>query len=107
MKEQCWWYAAIALYGLTGAAFAAGDADAGKRMVTTCLGCHGVPGYSNVYPNYQVPKLAGQHPEYIVTALEAYRDGQRTHPTMQAQAADFSDQEMADIAAYLASLGND
>jgi cytochrome c553 len=84
------------------AAFAqtAGDARRGKDLANTCLGCHGVPGYRNAYPNYTVPKLEGQHPEYIVLALQAYRSGERSHLTMHSQASSLSDQDMADIAAY-------
>jgi cytochrome c553 len=77
-----------------------GNADHGKDLANTCLGCHGVPGYKNAYPNYSVPKLEGQHPEYIVLALQAYRSGERSHLTMHSQASSLSDQDMADIAAY-------
>jgi len=45
---------------------------ASLASLNTCLGCHGVPGYKNAYPNYSVPKIDGQHPEYIVIALQAY-----------------------------------
>jgi len=79
---------------------AAGNPDKGKNLANTCLGCHGVPGYKNAYPNYSVPKLEGQHPEYIVIALQAYRSGERSHLTMHSQASSLSDQDMADIAAY-------
>ena len=78
----------------------AGNAEHGKAISYTCLGCHGVPGYRNAYPNYSVPKLEGQHPEYIVIALQAYRSGERSHLTMHSQASTLSDQDMADIAAY-------
>jgi cytochrome c553 len=84
------------------AAHAAGDPAAGKRKFYTCAGCHGIPNYNNVYPEYRVPKLGGQHPEYIVSALQEYKNGARTHPTMHAQASTLSDQDMADIAAFLA-----
>lgn len=86
--------------------FAAGNVKNGEIRGETCLGCHGVVSLTNVYPTYKVPKLGGQHPEYIVTALKSYRSGERDHPTMQAQAAGLSDQEIEDIAAYLASLGS-
>lgn len=81
---------------------AAGDAEAGKLKAFTCLGCHAVPGYTNVYPSYHVPKLGGQHVEYLVAALQAYKNGQRSHETMRAQAASLSDQDMQDIAAFFA-----
>lgn len=83
-----------------GTAQAQGDVDAGRYKAQTCLGCHGIDAYGNVYPTYHVPKLGGQHAEYIVSALQAYKQGQRQHPTMQAQAASLSMQDMQDIGAY-------
>ena len=77
-----------------------GDPVHGKAISYTCLGCHGVEGYRNAYPNYSVPRLVGQHPEYIVAALQEYKSGQRSHVTMHNQASSLSDQDMADIAAY-------
>ena len=88
---------------VSGTAGAAGDPVAGQKKAFTCMGCHGIPNYNNVYPTYRVPKLGGQHAEYIVAALKAYRDKQRSHPTMQAQAAALSEQDMQDIAAWFAS----
>ncbi len=96
---------AIALFPLTAAA--EGDVQAGKELGYTCLGCHGIEGYRNAYPSYRVPKLGGQKAGYLEIALRGYRDGTRPHPTMQAQASSLSDQEIADVAAYLASLAND
>ena len=78
----------------------AGNSERGKAISYTCLGCHGIPGYRNAYPNYSVPKLEGQHPEYIVIALQAYRAGERSHITMHSQASTLTDQDMLDIAAY-------
>ena len=82
---------------------AAGDPARGQELAYTCLGCHGIPGYKNVYPTYSVPELYGQHPEYIIAALKAYKSGERSHGTMHQQAASLSDQDMADIASYLGS----
>jgi len=82
----------------------AGNADTGRELTYTCKGCHGVTGYKNAYPNYHVPKIGGQSPEYLVNALSEYKKGARKHPTMQAQAQSFSEQDIADIAAYLSSL---
>jgi cytochrome c553 len=48
-----------------------------------------------------VPKLGGQPADYIVSALKAYKSGDRNHPTMHAQSMSLSDQDMADIAAYI------
>ena len=87
---------------LAGTAQAAGDAERGKTIGYTCLGCHGIENYKNVYPTYNVPKLVGQHSEYIVAALKSYRGKQRSHGTMYAQASSLSDQDMEDVAAYLA-----
>ena len=80
----------------------AGDADRGARLSYTCIGCHGIPNYKNAVPVYNVPRLRGQHAEYIVIALQAYRSGERSHGTMHANATTLSDQDMADIAAYFA-----
>lgn len=80
-----------------------GDAKEGRLRVYTCTGCHGIAGYRNVYPTYHVPKIHGQNSQYLITALTSYRAGQRKHPTMQAQGESLSDQDIADIAAYLSS----
>jgi len=90
-----------------GPAQAAGDIEAGKVKSYTCTGCHGIPGYNNVYPTYKVPKIGGQNYEYLVAALKAYRAGERDHATMDLQAGALSDQDIADIAAYFASLGEE
>ena len=82
----------------------AGDATRGKQLTYTCRGCHGVEGYKNAYPNYHVPKIGGQSSEYLTTALQEYKQGNRTHPTMQVQAQSFSEQDIADIAAFLSGL---
>lgn len=81
-----------------------GDATRGKGLTYTCRGCHGVTGYKNAYPSYHVPKLGGQSETYLHNALKEYRGNKRKHPTMQAQAQSFSEQDIADIAAYLAGL---
>ena len=81
-----------------------GSAERGKQLAYTCQGCHGVTGYKNAYPSYHVPKITGQSETYLTNALNEYRKGARKHPTMQAQAQSFSEQDIADIAAYLSSL---
>ena len=86
------------------AAHAEGDKAKGRTLVYTCNGCHGVPGYANAYPEYHVPHIACQNEQYIVNALKAYKSGERTHPTMGIQAQSLSDEEIADVAAYLSSL---
>lgn len=97
--------ATAALLALNPMVHAAGDAAAGAQKAYTCLGCHGVEHYVNTYPTYKVPRVAGQHEAYLVAALQAYRSKARSHPTMQANAANLSDQDIADIAAYFAGKG--
>lgn len=96
---------ALAIAALLSAApaMAAGDTEVGMEKANTCMGCHGIPGYNNVYPTYRVPKISGQPAEYLEVALKAYRSGERPHPTMHAQATTLSDKDIADIAAYLAT----
>ena len=95
------------LFVLAGAALAqapAGNAAAGKGKISMCTGCHGIPGYKTVYPYmYQVPMITGQQPVYLVNALQAYKSGARSHPSMRGIAQSLSDQDMADLAAYYSS----
>jgi len=97
--------ASLMLLATVGAAQAEGDPVAGESKAHTCLGCHGVKHYINSYPSYHVPRIAGQHAQYLVAALQAYRAKTRDHATMQANAALLSDQDIADIAAWFASQG--
>jgi cytochrome c553 len=80
---------------------AAGDAAIGKTKFYSCAGCHGIAGYKNVYPTYSVPKISGQSQTYLVTALKAYKSGERSHKTMRAQAEGLSEQDIQNLAAYL------
>ena len=78
-----------------------GDPNAGAAKTAMCGGCHGIPGWRTAYPEvYGVPKIGGQHAAYIVKALQEYKSGERSHPSMRAIAASLSDQDMADLAAY-------
>ena len=78
-----------------------GDPAAGARKNSMCKGCHGIPGYQTVFPEvYRVPKLGGQHAAYLEKALQEYKAGNRSHPTMRAIAAGLSDKDIADLAAY-------
>jgi cytochrome c5 len=90
---------------VTGLVLAQGDVEAGRIKAETCMGCHGIPGYTMVYPTYRVPKLGGQHAAYIVSALQEYKTGQRRNAIMRAQAVALSNKDMEDIAAYFESLG--
>src|SRR5687767_3512729 len=86
------------------AADAPGNADAGRQKASMCFGCHNIPGYKTAFPSvYSVPKLDGQHAAYIVSALKAYKSGDRSHPSMRAIAASLSDRDMADLAAFYAA----
>ncbi len=90
---------------VSGSAFAAGDAAAGANKKSMCAGCHGIEGYRSVYPDtYRVPKLGGQHADYIIAALKEYKSGDRKHATMRAIAGSLTDQDMADLAAYYADV---
>jgi len=80
---------------------AAGDPIAGEKKFYTCYGCHGVVDYKNAYPEYSVPQLRHQNSAYLIVALQEYRSGERPHATMHAQAVTLTDQDIADIAAYL------
>jgi cytochrome c553 len=86
------------------AAPAVGDAKAGRqKAIAICSGCHGVNGTKTAFPEvYHVPKIGGQNAAYIVSALKAYRAGERYNPTMKALAAALTEKEIADIAAYYA-----
>ena len=92
---------AVLLVATCISAHAAGDPIAGKNKNSMCAGCHGIDGWRTAYPEvYSVPKLGGQHAAYIVKALQAYKSGARSHPSMKAIAGSLTDQDMADLAAY-------
>lgn len=75
-----------------------------EELSSTCLGCHGVVSYNNIYPTYKVPKLGNQHKDYLVAALKAYKSGERSHPTMRAHASNLSDSDITKIAEYFSSI---
>ena len=83
-----------------------GDAKVGQTKAAMCIGCHGIIGYQASFPEiYKVPKISGQGSKYIVSALNAYKKGERKHPTMRGVASSLSDQDMADLAAYYSTHG--
>ncbi|MES2423777.1 MAG: c-type cytochrome [Pseudomonadota bacterium] len=85
---------------------AAGDAKAGAGKIAMCIGCHGIKGYQASFPEvYKVPKISGQSAKFIVASLNAYKKGERKHPTMRGISSSLSDQDMADIAAYYSVHG--
>ena len=100
MKRMLMTVGACALLGFAVAAQAAGDAQAGKAKAGACAGCHGANG-EGVKPN---PALAGKAEGEIVQALTEYKSGKRANPIMKTFAGQLSDQDMANVAAYYASL---
>ncbi len=59
-----------------------GNAKAGESKISLCIGCHGIKGYQASFPEvYKVPKISGQSAKYIVSALTAYKKGERKHPS--------------------------
>jgi len=81
----------------------AGDPERGRVLADSCLGCHGIEGNMTTYPPYHVPRLGGQNANYIAKALKGYAAGDREHDGMHAQAADLSDEDIRNIAAWFAS----
>jgi cytochrome c553 len=82
------------------------DAAAGEKKIAMCIGCHGIPRYQASFPEvHKVPMISGQNAAYIVAALNAYKKGDRRHPTMHAIAVSLSEQDMADIGAYYEQHG--
>ena len=87
-----------------------GDIEAGKQLASAknattgqaCIDCHGAEGNAPIDPTY--PKLGGQYHDYIAHALLAYRKGDREHALMGSQAKDLTDQQIADLGAYFASV---
>ena len=83
-----------------------GDAKAGETKNAMCIGCHGIKGYQASFPEiYKVPMISGQGDKYIVAALNAYKKGERKHPTMRSIAESLTDQDIADLAAYYSAHG--
>ena len=96
--------AVVALGMLSGQVLAAGDVAAGQAKAAVCAACHGADGIA-VIPGY--PNLKGQNEQYLVTSINAYKNKERNGglaAVMQAQAAMLSDADVANLAAYYASL---
>lgn len=85
---------------------AAGNVKAGEQKIAQCIGCHGIVGYHSSFPEvYRVPMISGQNAAYIASALQAYKKGDRKHPTMRAVAENMSDQDILDVSAYYMQSG--
>lgn len=86
------------------AAAIVGSVEAGAKKNSMCIGCHGIAEYKTAFPTvYRVPKINAQSEKYIVSALNAYKSGERSHPSMVGISRSLSDQDMADLAAYYAN----
>ena len=88
----------IVLFGVTAHA---GDAAAGKEKSAVCAACHGGAGIS---PTPVWPNLAGQKEQYLIAQLKAFKDGTRQNAQMSPMTTGLSDEDMANLAAYYASL---
>ena len=83
-----------------------GDAKAGQAINAMCIGCHGIKGYQASFPEvYKVPMISGQNAKYIVSALTAYKKGERKHPTLRGISETLTEQNMADLGAYYSGHG--
>lgn len=91
---------ALLALSLGSTASLAGDAEAGRTKSATCAACHGPNGVS-VNPLW--PNLAGQKEAYLVKQIKAFRDGERTDPTMAPMVAPLTDADIDDLAAFFAS----
>jgi len=98
MSRRTWGWMAVCVF-LAPVAHAAGDPAAGQSKSGVCQSCHGPDGNS---PSPQFPRLAGQHPDYLVRALTDYRNGQRKNPVMAPFAANLSPQDIEDLASFYA-----
>jgi cytochrome c553 len=97
---------AATLLALSGAPALAQDAAKGEQRAAMCIGCHGIPGYQASFPEvFRVPMISGQNSKYIIAALQAYRKGDRKHPTMRAIGGDLSDEDMANLGAFYEKHG--
>lgn len=81
---------------------AAGNPQAGKAQATACAACHGADGASPIAPSY--PWLAGQNEQYLLRQLKMIQSNERQIALMTGQLTGKSEQDLADLAAYYASL---
>jgi len=91
----------FALFSPFAIADLAGDTEAGEKSAAACAGCHGSKGQSK---NSQWPNLAAQQAPYLINQLNAFKTGDRVNPMMQAMAANLSEADMANLAAYFSNL---
>lgn len=80
--------------------------EAGQKKAAMCIGCHNIPGYQASFPEiHKVPMISGQGSKYITSALNAYKKGERKHPTMRSIAGSLTDQDIADLSAFYEQQG--
>ncbi len=91
----------MSLVGSAASAQAVGDPIAGQEKAQTCIACHGAKGAAD---NPEFPILAGQHADYLLHTLRAYQSGDRVNAIMNGQAADLSEEDMRDLAAFYSQL---
>jgi cytochrome c553 len=93
--------AAFACAAALGAAAGENNKVILQNKLAQCQGCHGIEGWKTAFPEvYHVPKLGGQNAAYIVSALKAYKSGERDFSTMRAMVSDLSDDDMKQLAEY-------
>jgi len=92
---------AVLACSVIGATASAADIEAGKAKSATCAACHGGAGIS---PTPIWPNLAGQKEQYLLAQLKAFKDGTRQNASMGPMVAGLSEEDMANLAAYYASL---
>lgn len=104
VRHACLAVTIVLSFGASAMAEVKGSVEAGAKKNSMCIGCHGIPNYKTAYPVlYRVPKIAGQNYEYLVSSLNAYRNGERAHPSMVAVSKTLTDQDIADLSAFYAA----
>ncbi len=94
----------LAALFLCAAAAAQQPGESALAKANHCVGCHQIWGYRSVFPEvYPVPKIIGQSEEYLRAALKAYKSGAREHPSMRAIAAQLSEEDINELAAFYAN----
>ncbi len=71
-----------------------------KIVQNVCAACHGADGNSVITTN---PKLAGQHPEYLLKQLNNFKEGTRANAVMSGMAAALSTEDMEGLAKYFSN----
>ncbi|MFQ6005576.1 MAG: c-type cytochrome [Woeseia sp.] len=102
-KYSLWQLVIVSTLMVGGPAIAGGNVDAGRDKAATCAGCHGVEG-EGMGEN---PRLAGLDREVLASSMQEYKSGERSGPMMSMLMQALSDEDIADLAAYYASLSGE